>query len=65
MPRIRENIGNKRNTLGNSFGTSGKRNLGNLLGDHEHEWYNTDYRKPEFGYVLDEDGNYPENWRWF
>ena len=57
MQRKNKSIGNKGNDLGNSFGT---RTTG-----MEYEWYNVDRRKPMVGYVLDEDGNYPENWRWF
>ncbi len=52
--------GNRRNRFVNSFGT-----YGNRLGDHEYEWYNVNRRKPMVGYTLDEDGNYPEDWRWF
>jgi len=60
MQGMKRSIGNKRNRLGNNFGYSE-----NDLGDHEYEWYNINRRKPMVGYMLDEDGNYPEDWRWF
>ena len=57
MHKKNRSIGNKGNNLENNcrtrFSTTG------------FEWYNIDHRKPMMGYSLDEDGNYPENWRWF
>lgn len=57
MQKKNRSIGNKRNNLGNNFGTR--------IPITEYEWYNIDHRKPMMGYSLDEDGNYPEDWRWF
>ena len=57
MQKKNKSIGNKGNNLGNSFGTR--------FSTTEFEWYNIDRRKPMMGYSLDEDGNYPEDWRWF
>ena len=57
MQKKNRSIGNKGNNLGNNFGTR--------FSTTEFEWYNIDRRKPMMGYSLDEDGNYPEDWRWF
>lgn len=57
MQKKNRSIGNKRNNLENNFRTR--------FSTTEFEWYNIDHRKPMVGYMLDEDGNYPEDWRWF
>ena len=57
MQKKNRSIGNKGNNLENNCRTR--------FSTTEFEWYNIDRRKPMMEYSLDEDGNYPEDWRWF